>query len=433
MQVRIQPSSIQGIIRAAAGKSSMQRACAAALLKKGSTRIINPGKSNDDLAALDVIQKLGATIQYDENGDLLIQSEGIRPTSKAINCGESGLGIRMFTPIVALSDEALTINGSGSLVTRPMHFFDEILPQLGISIQSNEGKLPLQIKGPLRPAEIEVDGSLSSQFLTGLIMAFAAAGANGTSIKVRDLKSKPYIDLTLKVLEDFGWMVTHEQYERFDFHGKQPDSAETLSYAVEGDWSGAAFLLVAGAIAGGITVTGLDVFSTQADKAILQALIDSGCRLSVQEKQIEVGPLPLKAFHFNATDCPDLFPPLVALAACCEGTTVIEGVGRLAHKESDRGLTLQEEFAKLGIEIVLQDDLMLVKGGTGLKGATVHSRHDHRIAMACAVAALKADGQVTIEDAEAINKSYPDFYDHLKQLGADLIISPQTNNLTPNT
>ena len=411
----------------------MQRACAAALLKKGSTRIINPGKSNDDLAALDVIQKLGATIQYEANGDLVIQSEGIRPTSKAINCGESGLGIRMFTPIVALSDEALTMNGAGSLVTRPMHFFDEILPQLGVSIQSNEGKLPLHIKGPLQPAEIEVDGSLSSQFLTGLIMAFAAAGANGTSIKVRDLKSKPYIDLTLKVLEDFGWKVTHQQYERFDFHGKQPDATKTFSYAVEGDWSGAAFLLVAGAIAGGITVTGLDVFSTQADKAILQALIDCGCRLSVQEKQIEVGPLPLKAFHFNATDCPDLFPPLVALAACCEGTTVIEGVGRLAHKESDRGLTLQEEFAKLGIEIVLQDDLMLVKGGTGLKGATVHSRHDHRIAMACAVAALKADGQVTIEDAEAINKSYPDFYDHLKQLGADLSISPQSNNLTPNS
>lgn len=411
----------------------MQRACAAALLKKGSTRIINPGKSNDDLAALDVIQKLGATIQYEANGDLVIQSEGIRPTSKAINCGESGLGIRMFTPIVALSDEALTINGSGSLVTRPMHFFDEILPQLGVSIQSNEGKLPLHIKGPLQPAEIEVDGSLSSQFLTGLIMAFAAAGANGTSIKVRDLKSKPYIDLTLKVLEDFGWKVTHQQYERFDFHGKQPDATKTFSYAVEGDWSGAAFLLVAGAIAGGITVTGLDVFSTQADKAILQALIDCGCRLSVQEKQIEVGPLPLKAFHFNATDCPDLFPPLVALAACCEGTTVIEGVGRLAHKESDRGLTLQEEFAKLGIEIVLQDDLMLVKGGTGLKGATVHSRHDHRIAMACAVAAFKADGQVTIEDAEAINKSYPDFYDHLKQLGADLSISPQSNKPTPNS
>ena len=133
----------------------------------------------------------------------------------------------------------------------------------------------------------------------------------------------------------------------------------------------------------------------------------------------------LKAFHFNATDCPDLFPPLVALASCCNGTSAIEGVNRLAHKESNRGLTLQEEFGKMGIEIKLQDDLMLVEGGTGLKGATVHSHHDHRIAMACAVAALCATGQTIIEEAEAINKSYPDFYEHIKSLGADVSI---TNN-----
>lgn len=397
----------------------MQRACAAALLRTGTTRIVNPGNSNDDLAALDVIQKLGAAIQFEANGDVLISSNGVKPVNKEINCGESGLGIRMFTPIVALSPEQLTINGSGSLVTRPMYFFDEILPQLSVSIQSNEGKLPLQIQGPLKPAPIEVDGSLSSQFLTGLLMAFAAADAKDITITVKELKSKPYIDLTLKVLENFGWKVSHTNYEQFSFHGSITGKlADPLTYEVEGDWSGAAFLLVAGAIAGGITVTGLDVFSTQADKAILQALMDCGCSLSVQEKQIEVVPLPLKAFHFNATDCPDLFPPLVALAAYCEGTTVIEGVSRLSHKESDRGLTLQQEFAKLGIEISLQDNLMLVKGGTGVQGATVHSRHDHRIAMACAVAALKANGTVTIDEAEAINKSYPDFYKHLQQLGA---------------
>ncbi len=424
MQVTIQPSVIQGTIRAAAGKSSMQRACAAALLRKGTTRIINPGKSNDDLAALDVVQKLGARIQFDDQGDLLIESAGVQPMDKEINCGESGLGIRMFTPIVALSPEALVIKGTGSLVTRPMHFFDEILPQLGVRIASNEGKLPLHIQGPLQPANIEVDGSLSSQFLTGLLMSFAAAGADNVTITVKELKSKPYIDLTLKVLADFGWKVTHDHYEQFHFHATTVPAHTTMTYAVEGDWSGAAFLLVAGAIAGGITVTGLDVFSTQADKAILQALMDCGCSLSVQEKQIEIAPLPLKAFHFNATDCPDLFPPLVALAAYCEGTTVIEGVSRLSHKESDRGLTLQQEFAKLGIEIVLQNDLMLVKGGTGVKGARVHSRHDHRIAMACAVAALKAETAVTIEDADAINKSYPDFYDHLKQLGTTLSINP---------
>ncbi len=423
MNVIIYPSDIRGNIRAAAGKSSMQRACAAALLRKGVTRIINPGNSNDDLAAVGVIQKLGATIQYDANGDLLISSRGIDPVSGEMNCGESGLGIRMFTPLAALSNRELTVNGTGSLQTRPMHFFDEVFPKLGVKIQSNEGKLPLRIQGPLTPANIDIDGSLSSQFLTGLLMAYGAAGAKDVAIRVKDLKSKPYIDLTLRIMQHFGWDVENDQYETFRFKGNtgkvESSEGSLMTYQVEGDWSGAAFLLVAGAIAGEIVVEGLDLFSTQADKAILQALSSAGCALSIREKFIQVGPLPLKAFHFNATDCPDLFPPLVALASYCEGTTVIEGVNRLAHKESDRGLTLQEEFGKLGVEIELQDNLMLVKGHAAgaVQSATVHSRHDHRIAMACAIAALKAHGPVQIEAADAINKSYPDFYRHLQQLG----------------
>jgi 3-phosphoshikimate 1-carboxyvinyltransferase len=423
MNVTVFPSSIKGTLRAAASKSSMQRACAAALLVKGETRIINPGLSNDDLAAIDVIQNLGAIIHYENNGDLIIRSNGVIPVSNEMNCGESGLGIRMFTPLAALSNQSITINGKGSLLTRPMHFFDEIFPQLGITIESNQGKLPLSIKGPLKPANIEIDGSLSSQFLTGLLMSFAAANADGVSIKVNNLKSKPYIDLTLQVMHHFGWTVSNDAYHTFHFSKQSPDQQKnSYTYQVEGDWSGAAFLLVAGAIVGGIEITGLDVFSTQADKAILQALMAAGCSLSVEEKQIAVGPMPLKAFHFNATDCPDLFPPLVALAAYCEGTTVIEGVNRLAYKESNRGLTLQEEFAKLGIEIQLQDDLMLIKGSStsSVKTANVHSRHDHRIAMACAIAALRADGPVVIEEAEAINKSYPNFFDHLKLLGVTI-------------
>ena len=423
MIVRIQPSQLSGIIYAAASKSSMQRACAAALLTVGETTLINPGKSNDDLAAIDVIQKLGAIIEHQANGDLKIISKGIHPQNNEVNCGESGLGIRMFTPIAALSSQPITLNGTGSLLTRPMDFFDEILPLLGVKVKSQNGKLPLQIQGPLQPANIEVDGSLSSQFLTGLLMAYGAAGADNVTITVKNLKSKPYIDLTLQVMKHFGWNVENNNYEQFHFSNSTPNSKlQTPNYTVEGDWSGAAFLLVAGAIAGPITVKGLDTFSTQADKAVLQALIDCGCQLSIQPDQIEIGSLPLKAFHFNANDCPDLFPPLVALAAYCEGTTVIEGVNRLTHKESNRALTLQQEFAKLGIEINLQDDLMLIKGGTGVKGAVTHSHHDHRIAMACAVAGLKAEGDVTIEEAEAINKSYPDFYDHLKKLGATITV-----------
>lgn len=416
----IHPSILSGSIYAAASKSSMQRACAAALLTNGETTLTNPGKSNDDLAAIDVIQKLGATVAEAENGKLVITSKGISPREKEVNCGESGLGIRMFTPVASLSDQPVTLTGTGSLLTRPMDFFDEILPKLGVTVQSKNGKLPLYIQGPLKPADIAVDGSLSSQFLTGLLMAYGAAGANGVTITVKELKSKPYIDLTLQVMKHFGWEVTHENHERFHFNSS-PNRKQnaSINYTVEGDWSGAAFLLVAGAIAGPIVVKGLDVFSTQADKAILKALMDCGCQLSIQPDQIEIGPMPsLRAFHFNANDCPDLFPPLVALAAYCDGTTAIEGVNRLTHKESNRALTLQEEFAKLGIEINLQDDLMLIKGGTGVKGAITHSRHDHRIAMACAVAALRANGPVKIEEAEAINKSYPDFYDHLRKLGA---------------
>jgi 3-phosphoshikimate 1-carboxyvinyltransferase len=425
MNVTIQPSSIQGNIQAPTSKSSMQRACAAALLTPGATEIFNPGNSNDDLAALDVIQKLGARVLKNDDGSITIESAGIMPAAHEINCGESGLGIRMFTPIAALSSEEIIINGTGSLVTRPMEFFDEIFPKLGISIRSNDGKLPLVIKGPLVPRNIEVDGSLSSQFLTGLLMAFGAAGAKDVSIKVRNLKSKPYIDLTLQVMKQFGWHVENRNYEEF-FFGKNSGQSSIADeswqgrYTVEGDWSGGAFLLVAAAIAGDVRIKGLDMDSTQADKAIVKALKDSGARFAVEGDIIDIGPARLKSFHFDATDCPDLFPPLVTLASYCEGVSVIEGVSRLAHKESNRSLSLQQEFGSMGIVIELEGDKMKIRGGAGVKGASVSSHHDHRIAMACAVAALKAVGSTTISDAEAINKSYPEFFNDIRSLGSEL-------------
>ena len=423
MQTTIQPSLLNGEIHAPASKSSMQRACAAALLNKAETTIYNPGHSNDDKAALGVIQALGAEVS-EENGILKIVSRGVKPGSGSVNCGESGLGIRMFAPIIALSEKPIAVNGEGSLLSRPMDFFDEIFPQLGIRVVSNKGKLPLEIQGPLQPKNIVIDGSLSSQFLTGLLFAYAAARAKDVSIRVNNLKSKPYIDLTLEVLQRFGWKVENRNYEEFYFPGPDIGMATGRSYTVEGDWSGGAFLLVAGAVAGPIVVKGLASSSTQADTAIFQALMDCGADIAPApsaEGHILVGPPStgkLKAFQFDATDCPDLFPPLVALASYCEGTTVIDGVIRLAHKESNRGLTLQEEFGKMGVTVELNGDRMKVQGGKGVKGALVHSRHDHRIAMACAVAALRAEGATTIEEAQAINKSYPDFYDHLRQLGA---------------
>jgi 3-phosphoshikimate 1-carboxyvinyltransferase len=431
MRATVHPNSIKGEQVAPASKSSMQRACAAALLHRGTTTILNPGHSNDDLAALEVIQKLGAVVQIEQSSNekynptsITVHSDGVKPIGTNMNCGESGLGIRMFTPIAALSDQTITIEGEGSLLKRPMHFFDTIFPKLGIEIESKDGYLPIQIKGPLKPVNIEVDGSLSSQFLTGLLMAYAASDATNAVIQVKDLKSKPYIDLTLAVLNAFGWNVQHQQYERFEFLAHPPLAAH-INYTVEGDWSGAAFLLVAGAIAGPITVKGLQLNSMQADKSVMQALKAAGASIKINEDEIFIGPAKdsaemdtqLKAFEFDATDCPDLFPPLVALAAVCDGVTTLHGVSRLAHKESDRGLTLQTEFAKLGIRIELNQDTMLVYGGTGIHGAEVFSQHDHRIAMACGIAALSADAPITITDAEAVNKSYTDFFLDLQQLG----------------
>jgi 3-phosphoshikimate 1-carboxyvinyltransferase len=401
----------------------MQRACALALLHDGETNIKNPGISNDDKAALYIIQALGAVVT--ENGDGSLSIKGMHDYStgekKHIDCGESGLSIRMFAPIAALQTDTITVTGRGSLLNRPMDFFDEIFPALGIAIVSNNGRLPLQINGPLQPADITIDGSLSSQFLTGLLIAFAKAAAKQVTITVSNLKSKPYIDLTLQMMESFGYNVVNNQYNSFTISPAKVIPA-AVNYTVEGDWSGASFLLVAGAISGSLIVKGLDVFSAQADKAILQVLMAAKANISISPEEISISSKKLDPFHFDATDCPDLFPPLVALAAHCEGTSVIEGVSRLEHKESNRALTLQEEFAKIGINIKLQDDLMIIEGGTTVNAATVHSRHDHRIAMALAVAALKAAGEIKIEEAEAIDKSYPAFFEHLKMCGADVTI-----------
>jgi len=417
MKAIVRPSSLKGNITVPASKSSMQRALAAALLCGKKTTILSPGHSADDKAAINIIKALGCSIE-EGNDSLTILSSGAA-VSDTINCGESGLSIRMFTPIAALNPQKITINGEGSLLRRPLDLFDEVLPQLGVKVSSNEGKLPMTVEGPLAPRNIEVDGSVSSQYLTGLLMAFCAAGAKDVSILVKELKSKPYIDLTLSVIKDFDLgEIENRNYLEFYFHGPV-EKKEAYRYEVEGDWSGASFLLVAGAIAGPITIRGLDLTSSQADKAILDALMLANAGIAIEAKGLKIHPASLTGFKFDATDCPDLFPPLVALAAYCKGETRIMGCHRLRHKESDRVQSLQEEFGKMGIRIQTEEDEMVIQGGK-LQGAVVHSHHDHRIAMACAVAALKANGETTIADAEAVNKSYPDFFGDLEKLGADV-------------
>ncbi len=387
--LKIYPSELKGTVKIAPSKSMMQRVCAAALLRKGLTIIQNPGISNDDKTALQIIEQLGATIVYHENSIEII-SDGLNPTATHINCGESGLSARMFASIIALHNEQIQLAGEGSLLNRPMKWFDEIFPKLNIEIKSNNGYLPLSIKGPLQPKNIDVDGSISSQYLTGLLMAYSYTICKNENIKVDEtftikvnqLNSKPYIDLTLQVMKDFGMIVPeNSNYEKFIFHNSSQSinqstnqlfnkstnnpinqsTNQPINYKIEGDWSGAAFFLVAAAIHGNITVKGLQPNSFQADKKIIEVLQNVGAKFKVENNDyIFSETKPLNSFEFDATDCPDLFPPLVALASICIGTSTIKGVHRLQHKESNRGLSLQSEFKKMGVEIILKDDVMQI-------------------------------------------------------------------------
>ena len=434
-----------GTLRVPASKSIMQRACAAALIRQGETILHYPGYAADDEAALSVIMALGASVQ--KQGDqLLISSKGLQADHPLqVDCGESGLGMRMFTPIAACLSQPVTLTGSGSLERRPMDFFDQVLPALGVKICTTDGKLPIGVQGPLVPATLEIDGTLSSQFLTGLLFAYAAAGARDVSISVKGLVSKPYIDLTLSVLRSFGLPCpTHTAYQTFYFPPIDHDngaqslyendtvaianipvqgdhvSQKPLSFWIESDWSSASFLLVAGALAGPIHLQGLDLQSFQSDRALLNVFDKAGVSYAIDAKGIVVHPSEIKPFDFDATDCPDLFPPLVALAAYAQGVSTIKGAHRLTHKESNRAQTLQQEFEKMGVLIQASDEALVISGSGVVQGASVSSCSDHRIAMALAVAALRAQGDTTVFGAEAINKSYPSFFADLSLLGASL-------------
>lgn len=421
MKKIIEPiTQIKGHLQIPASKSYAQRVLAAALLAKGKTHIARFGNSDDELAALAIIEKAGAQVQRVSSSELIITSQGLGQRDFTINCGESGLAARMFTPIMALGSGKITIEGEGSLKTRPMSFFDTTFEALEVNFQSSpsqdqpRGYLPLSIQGPLHPKTLILDGSASSQFITGIIFAFAASPKLGTlTIQLQNPKSLPYIRLTLDVLQQFGVTI---ELTKNALHFCGPYQLKPSKQTIEGDWSSASFMLVAAALYGSVTISNLNAESQQADRAILTALTNFGANVKIEAQQITVEKDKARPFQFDATHCPDLFPPLAALAALTNGVSAIKGISRLIHKESNRAKTIQSEFKKMGINISLQEDYMLIHGRPQVLAATVQSHGDHRIAMACAILALKAKGPVTIEQAEAVNKSYPNFFEQLEAI-----------------
>ena len=415
MNITVHPSRIKGCVEAPPSKSLTQRAIAAGLLANGVTTIHNASFCNDSLAAIDMARALGASVITDH--DTIKIKSGPAPSSGVtLNCGESGLALRMFSPIATLISDHVTFTGEGSLLNRPVAMIGDALLQLGLKAETNNGRLPVILKGRLRGGRAVIDGSTGSQLLTGLLMALPLADSD-SRLEVMNLRSKPYISLTLDLLSWFGIKIENEDFQHFIIPGGQSYAAR--EYTVEGDWSGAAFLLVAGAIAGEVTVNNLNSKSTQADRAVMQVLQDAGCRTDEEGGAFSTVRSAMKAFTFDASDSPDLFPPLAALASYCKGTSVISGAGRLRHKESDRVEAIMEVLSAMNIRSRIVGDDMLIEGGE-VSGAVVSSHNDHRIAMMASVIALGAAGAVTVTGAEAVGKSFPEFYDLLASLGARL-------------
>ncbi len=411
----INSSEINGTVCAPPSKSAMIRAVALCLLADGESIIKNPSHCTDSLAAMNIASLLGAGIKRKGefiaiDGNNGLKKKQIKETT--LNCSESGLCMRMFTPIAGLLDREIVLDGEGTLVLRPMAMVEELV-KLGASCTTNQGFPPVTIKGPISSGNYIISGSESSQFLTGLMIALPLCDGD-SEIRVKDLKSRPYVRMTIEMMREFGVDCSYnEEFNRFFIKGNQRYKAK--EYSVEGDWSGASFMLVAGAIAGAITVTGLKPHSAQADKGILDVLNMAGASLNVENGRITVTKGELKGFEFDAEDSPDIVPPVVALAAHCEGKTLIGGIGRLCFKESNRLNALVKEFSKMGIHIHVEKERLEIEGG-GLTGAVIDPHRDHRIAMACAVCALTGDRGITIENPECVAKSYPSFFDDLESI-----------------
>lgn len=411
--------NISGELQVPSSKSYAQRAIALAALCQNKVSIHQVGNNDDVIAAQNVVRELGAQFLKEEN--TLIFQNGIDLDCRKechINCGESGLSTRLFSAYSLFYNQSFVITGEGSITSRTMEMTINGLQQFGKKVESSENHLPIVVSGDTSNNRIDIDGSITSQFLTGLLIVTPFLSFD-TEISVHQLKSKPYIEMTLDLLDHFGILgVENNNFKSFKIKGNQ-SVAHQVEYTVEGDWSAAAFMIVAAAIGGKVSLRGLNPKSKQGDRLILDAVQKAGAKVSWENDLLIIEKEKLQPFDFDATECPDLFPALVVLASHSLGKSIIKGVGRLKHKESNRALALQKECAKVGISIELMDDKMVIhgKGKPVIGNNVVFSSHDdHRMAMAMSLFSIGSKYPIKIENFRSINKSYPYFYRDLALL-----------------
>lgn len=403
----IHPGKRTGTITVPPSKSDAQRAIvAASLVPEGHSIIQNCGESADVKAIIESVQLLGAQVSWDFTS-LIIQGISDFPAKCQLNVGESGLGLRMLAGVLASADGDFSLHGKGSLENRSHGFVIEALKNCGVQVESNDHRLPIFISGKLKSGVFTIDGSQSSQHITGLLMGYARAKLP-VELRISAMKSSPYLEMTRDTLKQFGVEVNFEN-DTFFLDGAS--NFHATHYSVEGDWSGASYPLVAAALGHELVTKGLSMKSKQADKQLIDFLINSGCQVGVTSDGIQVNGTKRNPMVADLTDCPDLFPAAVAYAASTFGSSRLKGIHRLRNKESDRALALQLEYSKLGVEITFDGDELVVKGVEKILAGRVDAHGDHRIAMALAITSLNAHSTIEIQGAEHVNKSFPDFWE----------------------
>lgn len=425
MIIRVAPSTLRGEVQAPPSKSVMQRLVAGALLAQGTSTLHNISQSDDCTAALLLAAQLGAEIELDEESVRITGVGGdLQPRTTQLTPGESGLAARLFTPIAGLAKAPLEIIAEKSLRGRPMDAFERLFDAFGGRLTTTAGTFPVSVRDPLLGGEAGLTDPISSQFTTGTLFAMPLMKRDST-LSVKNASSTPYLDMTLDILADFGIQLDADDHTRYACAAGQ--SYQPIEAVVDGDWSGAAALAVAAMVAaeGSIAIHGLDNTYTQADEAIRGALLFAGGALSGIDGGIQVAKRPVRAFQIDLNQSPDLFPVLAALAAFGKKPSTLKGIGRLIHKESNRAKAIQTTWEALGIRVELDEntDTMTVHpwgSNRPTELIKLHPHGDHRMVMALSVLAIGGSAPLEIEDAECVAKSYPEFFDDLETLGAEV-------------
>jgi 3-phosphoshikimate 1-carboxyvinyltransferase len=417
---------LKGEVCVPPSKAYTQRMLIAAALSPGTSRISGPLLSDDTDATLRAVKALGAKVTAAKDCWTVEGAQPLRGTKKPIDCGESGATLRFMIPFAALAPEPSIFVFGKSLEKRPIEPLLQSLKQLGSEARHQRlGDKPSIVVqgGGIAGGKTTIRGDVSSQFISGLMFACPMARLDTEITLTTPLESKGYVKMTKAVLAEHGVKVSIS--EKFDLlHILSKQTYKPCSHRIPGDFSSAAFLLAAAAITHSeVTVKNLNYETVQGDKAILEVLKRMGVNGRVCPDSVEIegkGGL-LEAVDVDARNIPDLVPVCTVLACYAKGTSKIHDAHRLRYKESDRLMSLYLELKKMGAQIAMDENSLTVKGPCALHGAVIDPHNDHRIAMACAVAALGATGETRIQDAECVRKSYPRFFSDLRLLGADVV------------